>query len=169
MKKHFGILFLVLLCASVVISAQEANPASDFEYDLNSDEEGIMIKKYIDSATEVVIPSVIEDFPVVELESDSFKESHVVSVIISDTVQEIWLDAFNGCTSLARVTIGKGIQTIKDGAFRYCSSLTTFNIGVESVTYYQDHNNPNSTFRGYSSLSLKEKAKIKKTGYRGYF
>ena len=119
MKKYFGIVlaFMLIMGSTVVASAQKANPASDFEYDLNSEGTGVVIKGYKGKVADVIIPSIIEDFPVVELGYKAFQESKIVSVIIPDNVTLINSFAFSGCTS----------------------------------------------------LNLKEKAKIKKAGYRGSF
>ena len=69
MKKYFGIVlaFMLMMGSAVGLHAQKANPASDFECELNNDGTGVVIKKYKGVATNVIIPSVIEDFPVVEL------------------------------------------------------------------------------------------------------
>ena len=265
MKKYFSIVlaFMLMMGSAVALNAQKASPASDFEYDLNEDDTGVIIKKYKGEAKDVVVPSVIEDFPVVELRNYAFGYTNIVSVVISNGVQTIGSDAFRGCTSLVSVTIGDGVQTIGsdafsgctsltsinipnsvkkisygefsgctsltsvtigdgvqtiggnafrectsltsvtigDGvktieggafrgctslvsitigkgiktiggdAFRYCSSLTTFNIGVEEITY--DHHDADGfksdAFEGCSSLSLKDRIRIKKTGYTGSF
>ena len=69
MKQKFNVCLVVLLFAlSVGIAeAQKANPPSDFDYDLNKEGSGVIIKKYKGEATDVIIPSIIEDFPVVTL------------------------------------------------------------------------------------------------------
>lgn len=43
------------------------NPTTDFKYDLNETEDGIVLKKYIGSSETIVIPSEIESYPVVEI------------------------------------------------------------------------------------------------------
>lgn len=48
------------------------NPASDFEYDLTSTGEGIVIFSYLGSDTKIRIPDTIEDFPVTEIREDAF-------------------------------------------------------------------------------------------------
>ena len=142
MKKYFGVAlaFVVMLGSAVVLHAQKANPASDFEYYLNGEGTGLVIKKYKGEAKDVIIPSVIEDFPVVELGSSAFSFTSVVSVVIPNSVQKIEVLAFCGCTSLTSVTIPNSVQKIGWDAFSGCSSL-----------------------------SLKEQKKIRGTGYKGGF
>ena len=276
----------------ILVEAQKANPPSDFDYDLNKEGTGVIIEKYKGKATDVIIPSVIEDFPVVTLGKQAFEESNIVSVVIPDSVTGIYYEAFERCKSLQKVTlpknlvyiaqecfldcsllkeitlpeglkeiyreafkysglesisipnsvlviggeafqkcknlktvnigngvqvighnafsncsalttvnignavqviednafsncsalttvnIGNGIKGISSEAFKNCSSLTTFNICVEKLSsgdrfyiddyyYYPGYNN--DVFNGCSSLSLKERKKIRDTGYRGEF
>ena len=270
MKQKFNTCLVVLLFAlSVGIAeAQKANPPSDFEYDLNKEGTGVIIEKYKGKATDVIIPSVIEDFPVVTLGNQAFLESSIVSVVIPDSVTELYggcfanckslqkvtlpknlvyiaqecfaccsslkeitlpeglkeiyrgafeysglesisipnsvlvigsnafrecknletvnigngvqvieYNAFSNCSALTTVTIGNGIKSIDHTAFENCSSLTTFNIGVKELsgddfyidnTYYSS-GYANDVFNGCSSLSLKERKKIRDTGYEGSF
>ena len=71
MRRYFAVVFLFHLVVSsavmLVAEGVKTTPASDFEYDLNKEGTGVVIKKYKGKATDVVIPSVIEEFPVVEL------------------------------------------------------------------------------------------------------
>lgn len=271
MKQKFNAWLVVLLFALSVgmVEAQKANPPSDFDYDLNKEGTGVIIEKYKGKATDVIIPSVIEDFPVVTLGVKVFCESSIVSVVIPDSVTGISYEAFRGCKSLQKitlpkslvyigqecfaycsllkeitlpeglekiyreafqysglesvsipnsvlvieyeafkgcgnlktvnigngvqvigryafgscsalttVTIGNGVKSIDGGAFANCSSLTTFNIGVEKLSsggsfridddyYYPGY--AGNVFSGCSSLSLKERKKIRDTGYEGGF
>ena len=215
MKKIVAFLLVLFISCGGLLTAEEAkkeNPASDFVYDLTEDNIGVVIKRYKGKAKEVIIPSSIEDFPVVSVGKEAFAwNGNIVSVVIPDSVQEIGTgafflctslvsitipdsvqeigsstfydctsltsftigdnvqriasSAFEKCTALVSVTIGKGIETIGSDAFRDCSSLKTFNIGVENLSYEYDYD----VFSGCSALSLKEKKKIKDTGYRGSF
>ena len=45
----------------------EPSPASDFEYQINSPQTGILINKYIGTSEHVIIPSYIDDLPVLSL------------------------------------------------------------------------------------------------------
>ena len=59
------------------------------------------------------------------------------SVTIPDSVTEIGISAFYGCSSLTSVTIGNGVTSIGDYAFSYCDSLTSVTI-PDSVTEIGD-------------------------------
>ena len=60
------------------------------------------------------------------------------SVTIPDSVTEIGISAFYGCSSLTSVTIGNGVTSIGYGAFRNCISLTSITI-PDSVTEIGDY------------------------------
>lgn len=293
-KKLFSMAVLLAVLfnsiGTVQAIAQNVSPVSDFEYDLNGDGTGVVIYKYKGQRKDVVIPSSIEDIPVVELEHKAFYGTDIVSVVIPNSVtyidtycfsdcsylQEVLLPkkltfidwgvfqncialknitlpesleyigigafagsglesitipdkvhtigahnggvppfadcihlksvtigngtemigwgAFGGCTSLTTVSIGSGIKAILGGAFAYCRNLTSFNIGVKKLkagsTFklyggkdgrYHETGYINSVqdldgnthqidiFVGCSALSLKEKKKIRDTGYTGGF
>lgn len=257
MKRYFAVVSMMCLFAlagiagAVAQEAQKANPATDFKYDLTEDGEGVIIKKYTGTSTDVVIPAVIEDFPVVTIGFEAFKGTNIVSVVLPDSITRISYSCFEGCQSLQNVVlpkdltyiaaslfedctalksitlpdsieiiyksafqssglesieipdsvtviangdlytgafaycknlktvnIGKGIKHIGKNAFRYCSSLTIVTIGVEKLAYGkkitirgEDYfpGYGKDVFLGCSALSLKDRKKIRDTGYTGEF
>jgi len=182
MKKYFAIVLLAFLTVGIVLTAQKANPASDFVYSLNSQSTGIIILKYKGNAKDVIIPSVIEDYPVEEIGENAFGNvfsafgvSNIESIIIPDSVVEIAQNAFNNCKNLKVVRIGSGIGAIGMWAFSECVSLTKFDIGVKKLEKTNKMCRHNcygygmDVFKGCTSLSLKEQKKIRDTGYTGSF
>lgn len=162
MRRYFGVVLALLfvLSGAVVLMAEgaKANPASDFEYDLNEEGSGVVIKKYKGKAKDVVIPSEIEEFPVVHLDGTAFCGTNIVSVVIPDFVTSIGISrnssegCFSECTSLTKVTLSKNliyipgdcfygckalkeislpgeVKRIGDGAFQNCTSLESISIG----------------------------------------
>ena len=63
--------------------------------------------------------------------------SNLTSVIIPNSVTNIGLGAFYGCSSLNSVTIGNSVETIARGVFFECSSITSITIpnSVTSIGY----------------------------------
>lgn len=51
----------------------------------------------------------------------------LTAVDIPNTVTTIYGYAFNDCSSMTTLTIGTGVESIGDGAFYYCSGLTSIN------------------------------------------
>ena len=216
--------------------AQKANPAADFKYDLNEAGDGVVIQKYKGKATAVVIPAVIEDFPVVEVGYRAFEETNIVSIILPDSIRRIGYSCFKKCTSLQNVVLPKNLKYLSEELFYGCTALKTITLpnsiekiysgafsssGLESITIpdnvkqiggrsnnrgafgscknlrtvtigngteaigedtFADCENlktvnigngteviESRAFSGCSALSLKEKQKIRKTGYDGGF
>jgi len=142
MKKIVGVVLLVFLSAGILLSAQEANPASDFEYDLNQEGTGVVIKKYEGTSKDVIIPSSIEDFPIVEVDMSN---TDIISVVLPDSVT--YFD-FKYCENLKKIVFPKDLKTIPSQCFYYCkelkeitlpqglvkiSSKTFSNSGLESI------------------------------------
>ena len=115
----------------------EPNPVSDFEYEINSIQTGIWIKKYVGSSEHVVIPSHIENLPVVSLrgvpdenypssvDEGVFEGSNVKTVIIPETVLVIGFTCFHDCQSLTSVTFtaNSALAFVKGRAFQNCTAL----------------------------------------------
>ena len=111
------------------------------------------------SSDNIVIPETVTynecTFPVTQIGTNAFRDSHVYTVILpnsinnmgstvfqNSTIKEITIpngftvirtSTFEGCTSLKKVTFPEGLKEISGYAFDGCTSLTTVTI-PESVT-----------------------------------
>lgn len=178
MKRYFTVVSMVCLFALTGIAgaaaqeAQKANPATDFEYDLNESGDGVIIQRYKGTEMEVVIPAVIEDFPVVEIGSGAFSETNIVSIVFPDSVTTIhgcchycgfltkvvlpknltYIPSymFYGCTALKEFTLPEGISKIEAGAFAV-SGLEAIEI-PDSVKEIGSEYNDNGVFVGCQNL-----------------
>ena len=115
----------------------DSNSASDFEYEINSDKTGILINKYVGSSVNVVIPSYIENLPVVSIKglpdetyptaiaTGTFEGSNIRTVLIPETVKGIGARAFKDCGELTTVTISpnSNLTQINGRAFEKCVKL----------------------------------------------
>jgi len=130
---------LVTLCAcgdtaETSSTVPQANPASDFVYEVNGTGDGIIITKYVGTSKQVVIPDKIDGLPVVTLtyKKDqatkqyvgAFMGSDIQTVRIPDTVVTIAPYVFSDCTSLTQVTFGEhsALKTMRQ-AFDGCTAL----------------------------------------------
>ena len=164
MKRNVFIIFAILLGSFVQLVAQNATPASDFVYELNADGTGIFIIAYKGSEKNVVIPSTIENYPVVELSSVAFTaRGNLESITIPNSIKKIGTLTFAGCEKLKTVNIdAKNIEYVKDVSF------------IKEMLHSWRKDAPfflsaNESFLGCGALSLEEQKKIRSTGYRGYF
>jgi hypothetical protein len=120
--------------------------AGDFGYIRNDAKDGIIITYITARATTVVIPDKIENIPVVEFQTNTFRDDKTVrSVTLPATVTSIPYEAFKECTNLSRINM-PGVTNIGESAFYSCTSLTTITIPVVTVVERE-------AFRECTSLS----------------
>ena len=106
---------------------------TDFTYTISDDQ--VTITGYTGSGGAVVIPGIIEGFPVVAIgESAFFDNDTITSVVIPEGVYGIGLSAFLYCDSITSVTIPNTVTYIESQAFRGCTSITSIFI-PESVHF----------------------------------
>ncbi|MGN1433316.1 MAG: leucine-rich repeat protein [Ruminococcus sp.] len=96
------------------------------------------IKEYDGDETELVIPSELDGYKVVKINSYAFSENwNLVSVVIPDGVTDIGTCAFENCGNLASVKIPDSVTSIHNWAFESCESLVSITI-PDSVTSIGD-------------------------------
>ena len=75
---------------------------------------------------EVVIPSTVQGYSVISVESEAFRGcTEITSVIMPEGVRGIYGNVFEGCTNLVAITIPSSVRHITD-TFLYCNSLVEF-------------------------------------------
>lgn len=127
---------------------EEASPVTDFEWTITADRKSIIIIRYIGSDTNVVVPSVIDDLPVIGLGNAAFQNcKDVIEIVIPEGVTQIGQRAFCSCSKLATVSIPDSVNSIGEHAFEWCTSLTSVII-PENVTCIEA-----STFNGCTNLT----------------
>ena len=115
-------------------TAEQPNPASDFEYKDNSDG-GITITKYIGTDTDVIIPEQIDGKTVTVIGQLAFASNDIItSVIMPDSVIIIDTAAFCGCDNLSTVVLSKNLERIQDEAFNNSQNLSNITL-PDSLIY----------------------------------
>lgn len=108
----------------------------------------IIIRKYIGTQENVVIPSLIDDCQVVRIDDNAFfKNNKVTYIEIPDTVLTIGAQAFYECKSLKTIKLPHNLKYIETNLFYYCSALETVEIPWGVVEIKRD------AFSGCTSLS----------------
>lgn len=173
--KRFILTLLCLLCFGIAFGNEPSVVSGDYIIDdwkiYISEEGNISIKEYKGSSENVVIPDNFDGFPVVFIGEQAFRnKGSLVSVTIPDSVTYIGYSAFNSCSMLKSVVIGKSVETISEYAFRECMSLEKIVIpdsvkiikesafyGCENLTSVDFGNSleeiGNEAFRSCSSLT----------------
>ncbi len=99
----------------------------DFEYRL-SENDDVIITKYVGSDTVVVIPEDFNGYVVSEIGDSAFRDSKVTSVTLSSTVEKIGSAAFRNCQSLTEINLNNRLKNIDNYAFMYCYALQSVTI-----------------------------------------
>lgn len=77
---------------------------------------------------DIVVPSTYNDLPVVSISNYAFRNCTTMkSIVIPDSVQQIGIESFIGCTDLESVTM-EGVVSVSISAFSGCTSLKKVSI-----------------------------------------
>lgn len=128
------LLCVLLVCVPFVVSAEDY--IDGFWYRIDRRKGGVVIEYFEESGydgTDVVIPSTIDGYNVVEIEEYAFENTGITSVTIPDTVVTIGECAFDSCHNLTEVVIGKNVKTIGAWAFSY-TNITELELPDSVIT-----------------------------------
>ena len=144
MSRTLKILFILLFCTVALLVYPTLVNASDtliatstlngisvsFEYKLN--DAGQVTDLVCTNASalsgSVTVPGTLEGKTVVSLGNNAFKgASNITSVVIPESIKEIGLWAFSGCTSLSNVNLGN-VEKLSNMAFNNCTALTSIKL-----------------------------------------
>lgn len=147
MKKVLSILSALILLAAglpLSVSAEEIFTEGDFSYSVYS--EKATVEGYHGQNGAVTIPATLGGYPVTRIGWSAFAGTAITSVVVPDQVTEVYGTAFENCTSLTRVTFGRGIEEWEAGVFRGCTSLKEVTLPATL------RNTGRDTFLGCTSL-----------------
>ena len=134
-----------------------ASPVSDFSYDLSTGGEGVKITGYTGKGGKVIIPSIIEGLPVVEIKGATlsipyqgafqghptsrnqyFPANRITEITVPSSVTVIGPEAFQMNDNLVKVTLPDGIKVFESALFNDCGKLTSVNLpaGLEIMDMY---------------------------------
>ncbi|UTC54535.1 leucine-rich repeat domain-containing protein [Treponema sp. OMZ 906] len=150
MKKTMMLIFGLLLIVGSIFAAEKntivkESPASDFEYDLNETEDGVVITGYRGKGGDVIIPAEIEGYPVVEC-NGTFDGGYVsiTSIIFPDSITKIsnpglgvgyYHDeneaVFKEMRSLKKVIFPKHLKEIPAYMLYDCYNITTIQLPAD--------------------------------------
>lgn len=99
------------------------------EWTYETQDDGIILKRYLGSKEEVTCPASLDEHPVKGIAPFLFSgNSRVKSVTLPEGITTVPTNAFYDCANLKTVTIPEGVTKIETKAFAYCYSLKTVNL-----------------------------------------
>ena len=110
-------------------TAIEIDNADDFEYTIKNNE--VTIVKYIGNDSNVIIPSIIDGYPVTIIGEEAFWEyEKLENMNIPNSVTTIEARAFDKCIGLTSVDIPNSVTDIGDWSFSHCDKLKSITLGT---------------------------------------
>ncbi len=92
-------------------------------------DDGVEITGCNDGGEELIIPEMIQGFPVTAIAASAFNGNLTLkSVTLPDSMVYIGINAFQFCSNLENIDFGNGLQIIVDYAFQDCKSLKELNL-----------------------------------------
>ncbi|MGN0453371.1 MAG: leucine-rich repeat protein [Ruminococcus sp.] len=147
MKKCILIIVSITLVATGIFTTvfwvnaethnRELYLSDDYVYEILPDNT-ITIHYYIGSASQVTVPSYIDNVPVESIEAFAFYDTTVKDVNISEGITTLKNEAFFYCKMLESVTLPSTLEKVGYGVFRDCVQLktVTFSKGTSSLGNY---------------------------------
>ncbi len=106
------------------------------DYKYTSDNNGVIITKYIGSDKIVNIPATINGMEVISIGNDAFNNcGNVVSVNIPFGVINLGTNVFSSCANLTSITIPSSVASIGDGVGWHCPNLSTITVDSNNSNY----------------------------------
>lgn len=139
---------LTIVCCMCGKQKVMAETSGDFVYEVSQDGNSVTITGYGGSGGEVTVPGEIDGKKVTGIGGRAFHDcSSLTKIKLPEGLETIGSQVFYYCSSLTEVTLPEGLETIGYGAFEFCSSLTEVTLpeGLEKIENY--------AFSGCSSLT----------------
>jgi len=115
-----------------VVNPNASSPELKYEISGNV----VIIISYTGTAENFIIPDEIEGIPVTEIRPRAFENcSSLKSITIGKNVTTIGKWAFSGCTGITSIEIPKKVESIGSMAFDKCTALESINVSENNDSY----------------------------------
>lgn len=118
---------------------------TDGDYTFYEDSSINYLVEYNGLDTDLILPDKLYAYDIYKY---GFYKTNIQSLVIPDSVKNIGSYAFNECTSLANLTMGKNVISIGQNAFYKCTALTGELLIPDSVTTIDNY-----AFQGCTGLT----------------
>lgn len=119
-----------------MLNSNQTRVYEDFSYSTQENNE-IIIRRYNGSASEPVIPTMIENHPVTVLGKNSFLATSVEVINIPEGITTIEQNAFAACDNLKEVKLPCSLTTIGRGVFQGSEALEKITVSYESEYFWE--------------------------------
>ena len=127
------------LAAGLLCGWAAPGQADDFTFATNTDNT-ITLTGYKGEGGIVVVPSHVNELPVVEIEANAFWGCRTMtSIELPDSLLRIGSRAFYASTNLSEVFIPAAVNSIGDEVFGWCSRLTAIDVDPTNA-YFESRN-----------------------------
>lgn len=113
----------------------EVPEVTDYTYTVENGE--ATIEGYTGVGGDVIVPAVLDGYPVTKVGQAFLQNGEIVSVTIPDSVKTIGSYAFYKCEALEEVILGNGVVDIQDSAFMESPKLKSIVIPDSLITIGQ--------------------------------
>ena len=153
------IVFTITGCGSAKPAGEKASAesekiAKDYVYTTVKNEY-ILLTIYKGKDKDIVIPQKINGLPVKTIGSGCFASTDIESIVVPDSVKEIWDSAFLQCKKLSKVTLSKNITVISAKTFEGCISLSEIEIPENQPANFVYGGNSFALNTGKNSFEIK--------------
>lgn len=101
--------------------------------------EGLTVIDYTGEEAEVIIPSAVDEIPVVRIDDMAFKnDTFLKKIVLAEGINEIGKMAFANCEGLELIEIPASVTMIEGGVFAGCTSLKEIFISEANSSYRFD-------------------------------
>ena len=109
--------------------------ADNFSFSTNADNT-ITLTAYNGEGGNVIVPSRVNELPVVEIGPSAFMGCRTVTDIdLPGSMLRIGRNAFMACTNLPGMFIPAAVNSIGDGAFSWCSRMTAIDVDTNNANF----------------------------------
>ena len=139
MRKGLFAVFIPLLMSLFFLKVNaweylEPIESGDYIYSILENDTAVL-RNYLGTESNIIIPSTIDGLPVTILGNDLFSSNeNIISVSIPQGIIEVGGSSFWRCKNLNSVVIPEGVEKIGENAFSDCTKLKDVTIGEGLLT-----------------------------------
>ncbi len=151
-KKYIVASFLfcfIVLGITAGASAKTYTDENGLQYERTDD--GYVVTGYKGTSVDIVIPDTFKGENVVSIALSVFSGTDIQSVVIGNSIEEIYSGTFENCKQLTNVTFGNSVKYLDSDSFHGCEKLRDIKLPAslewldvhtfEDTAFYNDEKN----------------------------